>query len=59
MLLDEIKSIKGTKSELRKFGVTIGIFLLVIAAWLFWKQLILITSWNVSHCEALFAEAIS
>jgi hypothetical protein len=38
MLLDEIKSIKGTKLELRKFGVTIGIFLLLIAAWLFWKQ---------------------
>ena len=38
MLLDEIKSIKGTKPELRKFGLTIGIFLLVIAGFLFWKQ---------------------
>jgi hypothetical protein len=38
MLLDEIKSIKGTKPELRKFGFTIGILLLLIAAWLFWKQ---------------------
>lgn len=38
MLLDEIKSIKGTKPELRKFGITIGIFLLVIAGLLFWKQ---------------------
>ncbi len=38
MLLAEIKSIKGTKPELRKFGLTIGIFLLVIAGFLFWKQ---------------------
>ena len=38
MLLNEIKSIKGTKPELRKFGLTIGIFLLLIAGFLFWKQ---------------------
>ena len=38
MLLDEIKSIKGTKPEFRKFGLTIGVFLLVIAGFLFWKQ---------------------
>ena len=38
MLKDEIKSIKGTKPELRKFGLTIGIFLLLIAGFLFWKQ---------------------
>ena len=38
MLLDEIKSIKATTKEARKFGLTIGIFLLLIAGWLFWKQ---------------------
>lgn len=38
MLRDEIKSIKGTQPELRKFGLTIGIFLLIIAGFLFWKQ---------------------
>lgn len=38
MLLNEIKSIKGTKPELRKFGLTIGIFLLLIAGFLFWKE---------------------
>ncbi|MGH7493268.1 MAG: SxtJ family membrane protein [bacterium] len=38
MLLDEIKSIKATTKEARKFGLTIGIFLLVIAGLLFWKQ---------------------
>ncbi|MDZ7288627.1 MAG: SxtJ family membrane protein [candidate division KSB1 bacterium] len=38
MLLDEIKNLKATPKELRKFGLTIGIFLLIIAAWLFWKQ---------------------
>lgn len=38
MLLDEIKSIRATIKEARKFGLTIGILLLVVAAWLFWKQ---------------------
>jgi hypothetical protein len=38
MLLNEIKSIKATTKEARKFGLTIGIFLLVIAGLLFWKQ---------------------
>lgn len=38
MLLDEIKSIKGTTQELRKFSLTIGVFLLLIAGFLIWKQ---------------------
>jgi hypothetical protein len=38
MLLDEIKSIQGSAKEVRKFGLTIGVFLLVIAGLLFWKQ---------------------
>ena len=38
MLLDEIKNINATTREARKFGLTIGIFLLVIAGLLFWKQ---------------------
>ncbi|MDZ7361455.1 MAG: SxtJ family membrane protein [candidate division KSB1 bacterium] len=38
MIREEIKSIKATTSEARKFGLTIGILLLVIAGFLFWKQ---------------------
>ena len=40
MLINEIKSIpaKSTKPELRKFGITIGIFLGLLAGYLFWKQ---------------------
>jgi hypothetical protein len=38
MLLEEIKSIKSTRRDLRKFGLTVGIFLLIIAGFLFWKQ---------------------
>lgn len=38
MVIDEIKSIKATPQEARKFGLTIGIFLLVLAGFLFWKQ---------------------
>ncbi len=38
MLRNEIKSLKATPQEFRKFGLTIGIFLLIIAGFLFWKQ---------------------
>ncbi|SVE47050.1 uncharacterized protein METZ01_LOCUS499904, partial [marine metagenome] len=34
----EIKNIKSEKSDLRKFGITIGVILLVIAGFLFWKE---------------------
>lgn len=35
-ILTEIKNIKETKADLKKFGLTIGIVLLLIAALLFW-----------------------
>jgi hypothetical protein len=38
MIREEIKSIKTTTPEVRKFGLTVGIFLLMIAGFLFWKQ---------------------
>jgi hypothetical protein len=38
MLLAEIKQIKGTTKEIRRFGLTSGIFLLMIAGGLFWQQ---------------------
>jgi len=38
MLREEIKSIKSGRVELRKFGVTVGAALLILAGLLFWKQ---------------------
>ena len=37
-MLEEIKNIKSEKSDLRKFGITIGIILLVISGFLFYKE---------------------
>ena len=37
-MLKEINNIKSGKSELRKFGNTIGIILMIIAGILFWKE---------------------
>ena len=37
-MLKEIKNIKSEKSDLRKFGITIGVILLIIAGFLFWKE---------------------
>ena len=37
-MLEEIKNIKSEKSDLRKFGTTIGVILLIIAWFLFWKE---------------------
>ena len=37
-MLEEIKNIKSEKNDLRKFGITIGVILLIIAGFLFWKE---------------------
>ena len=37
-MLEEIKNIKSEKSDLRKFGITIGVILFIIAGFLFWKE---------------------
>lgn len=36
-MIEELKNIKSSKSDFRKFGITIGVFLMVIAGFLFWK----------------------
>lgn len=36
-MIEEIKNIKSEKSDLRKFGITIGLLLMVIAGFLFWR----------------------
>ena len=37
-MFEEIKNIKSEKSDLRNFGVTVGIILLIISGFLFWKE---------------------
>ena len=36
-MIEEIKNIKSAKSEFRKFGITIGLLLIIIAGFLFWR----------------------
>ena len=37
-MIEEIKNIKSEKSDLRKFGITIGVIFLIIAGFLLWKE---------------------
>ena len=37
-MLEEIKKIKSEKSDLRNFGIIVGITLLIISGLLFWKE---------------------
>ena len=37
-MLEEIKNIKCEKTDLWKFGITIGVILMIIAGLLFWKE---------------------
>jgi len=37
-MMEEIRNIKSGKSDLRKFGITIGIILLAIAGYFFWQE---------------------
>lgn len=36
-MIEDIKNIKNTKSDFRKFGITMGLFLVVFAGFLFWR----------------------
>jgi hypothetical protein len=36
-MIEEIKNIKSEKSDIRKFGITIGLFLIILAGVLFWR----------------------
>ncbi len=38
MIAEEIKNIKETKRDLRKFGITVGAVLLIFAGFLFWRE---------------------
>jgi len=37
-MIEELKNIKSGKRDLRNFGVTIGVVLLILAGFLFWKE---------------------
>jgi|TARA_Y100000310_G_scaffold49327_1_gene45626 hypothetical protein len=37
-MIEEIKNIKSEKSDLRKFGITVGIILIIVVGFLFWKE---------------------
>ena len=37
-MFEEIKNIKSEKSDIRNFGITLGIILLLISGFLFWKE---------------------
>ena len=37
-MIEEIKNLKSEKKDLRRFGITIGVLLFVIAAVLFWRE---------------------
>jgi len=37
-MLEEIRNIKSEKVDLRNFGITIGIILIIITGFLFWKE---------------------
>jgi hypothetical protein len=38
MIKDDIKNIKGSEKDLLRFGLTVGLILILIAALLFWKH---------------------
>ena len=38
-MLEQIKNIKSGKSDLRKFGITIGLIILIISGFLFWNEI--------------------
>ncbi|MEI6580750.1 MAG: SxtJ family membrane protein [bacterium] len=38
MIIEEIKNIKGDKSDWKKFGITMGIILAIIGLYLIWKN---------------------
>ena len=37
-MIEEIKNIKNEKSDFRKFGIVIGLFLLAITGILYWRE---------------------
>lgn len=37
IMIEEIKNIKSGNRDIRKFGITIGLFLFVIAGFLYWR----------------------
>jgi len=38
MIIEEIKNVKGDKSDWKKFGITMGVILTIIGLYLLWKS---------------------
>ena len=38
MIIEEIKNVKGDKSDWKKFGITMGVIITIIGLYLFWKS---------------------
>jgi hypothetical protein len=38
MIIEEIKNIKSGKKELRQFGITIGVVLVLLGSWFLWRD---------------------
>jgi hypothetical protein len=38
-MLEEIKNIRSEKTDMRNFGITVGIIFMIIAGFLFWKEI--------------------
>ena len=38
MVIEEIKKIKSGKRELRQFGITISLVLVILGSWLWWRE---------------------
>ena len=58
MILDEIKNIKGTKQELRKFGFIIGLVLLLFGVLFWWKGKSFYLGFLVSSFLFLFSALV-
>jgi hypothetical protein len=37
-IIEEIRNIKGDKSDWKKFGITMGVILTIIGCYLLWKK---------------------
>ena len=38
MIIEEFKKIKSGRRELRKFGITVGVFLGLLVGWFLWRE---------------------
>lgn len=59
MISEEIKNIKESKKDLRKFGITVGIVLLIIAGIIFWNQGVIYIYFGIAGAFLVLSGIIS